>query len=141
MAGRLSPGAQVRLADLAALQEKVHRVHGLVEQFAAARTGGEHFLLPITRTFGQLKMQFMAGGFDAMSQLAGSMEIAARRGLSPTARVRVLREGVGSLRFQVELAQRLVVSEDQRMAASADAGTRPETPPDGGSSAAAETDN
>lgn len=113
MAGNLSPAAQVRLAELATLLEKVHRAHNLVEQYAAAKANAEQFLLPATRVFGQLKLEFMGAGFDAMSQLAGSMEIAARRGLSPMARVRVLREGVGSLRFQVELAQRAIVSEER----------------------------
>jgi hypothetical protein len=107
----LSPGARARIADLSSLIDKVHRAHSLVEQYAAAKVNPEQFLLPLSRQLTQLKMQFMAAGFDAMSQLAGSMEIAARRGLSPTAKVRVLREGIGSLKFQVELAQRAIVDE------------------------------
>jgi hypothetical protein len=107
----LSPGARARIAELSTLIDKVHRAHSLVEQYAAAKVNSEQFLLPLARQLTQLKMHFMAAGFDAMSQLAGSMEIAARRGLSPMAKVRVLREGVGSLKFQVELAQRAIVNE------------------------------
>jgi hypothetical protein len=113
MAGKLSPGTQARLAELGTLLEKVHRAHNLVEQYAAARTNAEQFLLPLTRTFGQLKLQFTGAGLDAMAQLAGSMEIASRRGLSQSTKIRVLREGVGSLKFQVELEQRTLVSENR----------------------------
>jgi hypothetical protein len=81
--------------------------------YATARTNPEQYLLPMSRQFMRLKMEFMGAGLDAMSQLAGSMEIASRRGLSPVQKVRILREGVGSLRFQLELAQRALVSEDQ----------------------------
>ena len=52
-------------------------------------------------------------GLDTISQLAGSMEIAAGRGASHHQKARILREGVGSLRFQVEQEQRKVVTEDQ----------------------------
>jgi hypothetical protein len=112
MAGKISAAAQGRLNDLGTFLEKVHRAHGLVENFAAAKANPDQFLLPLGRVFSQLKMQFMGAGLDAMSQLAGSMEMAAKRGLPPSARVRVLREGVGSMKFQIELAQRAIVSEE-----------------------------
>jgi hypothetical protein len=113
MAGKLSPAAQGKLADLQLLENKVQRVHGLVELFATVNTRQDQYLLPIARQFTRLKMEFMGAGLDAMSQLAGSMEIAARRGLSPVQKARILREGVGSMKFQLELAQRSVLSEDQ----------------------------
>jgi hypothetical protein len=111
MAGKLTPAAQVKLAEIATISERLHRVHGLVEQFAADRANGEQYLLPISRAFGQLKMLFTGSGFDAMAQLAGSMEMASRRGLSQAARIRVLRDGVGSLRFQLDLEQRMLQTE------------------------------
>jgi hypothetical protein len=113
MAGNISPAAQGRLNDLALLLDKVHRAHGLVEQYAAAKVKQDQHLLPLTRVFQQLKMHFMGAGLDGMSQLAGSMEIAARRGVSAHAKVRILREGVGSLRFQIELEQRAIVSAEK----------------------------
>jgi hypothetical protein len=116
MSGTLSPRARARLAELVTLGEKVHRAHALLEQYATARGEADHLLTLLGRTFGQLKLAFMGAGMDAMSQLAGSMEIAARRGMSATAKTRILREGVGSLRFQIELAQRAVVSEDRAAA-------------------------
>jgi hypothetical protein len=130
MAGNLSPAAQGKLAELAALLEKVHRAHSLVEQYAAARVNAEQFLLPLNRQLTQLKMQFMGAGLDSLSQLAGSMELASRRGMSPLARVRVLREGVGSIRFQVELAQRAIVTEAKSaQRTSAEAGDAAGDPP------------
>lgn len=114
MTGRLSPNAQIRYATLATFTEKVHRAHSLVEQFAAAGSkGGEQYTMPLSRHFRQLKLQFMGAGLDRLSQLCGSMELAAKRGMSHPARARILREGVGSLKFQLELEQRSIVSEDQ----------------------------
>jgi hypothetical protein len=127
----LSPGARARIAELSTLTDKVHRAHSLVEQYAAAKANSEQFLLPLVRQLTQLKLHFMAAGFDAMSQLAGSMEIAARRGLSPTAKVRVLREGLGSLKFQVGLAQRAIVDE----AKESDRQSKAASQVDGGESA------
>jgi hypothetical protein len=135
MAGKLSPATQVRLAELATLSEKLHRAHNLVEQFATDRINGEQYLIPVARTFGQLKLQFSGVGLDAMSQLAGSMEIAARRGLSTSAKIRVLREGVGSLRFQLEMEQRLLVSNDKAAREKAESEARAAddaAPPAGG---------
>lgn len=113
MTGKLSANAQVRLATLKDFDTRVARVHSLVEQFATDKARPEQFLSPIARTFAQLKLQFMGAGLDALSQLCGSMEMASKRGLSTTAKARILREGVGSLRFQLELAMRTVVSEDE----------------------------
>ncbi|MBR9988391.1 MAG: hypothetical protein KFH98_01485 [Gemmatimonadetes bacterium] len=113
MAGKLSPSAQGKLAILGEFVNRVQRVHGLVEQFATSKTNPDQFVMPMTRGFSQLKMVFMGAGLDAMSQLCGSMEIASKRGLSHMQKVRILREGVGSLKFQLELEQRAIVSEEQ----------------------------
>jgi hypothetical protein len=113
MAGKLSPTAQTRLSILNEFHARVQRVHGIVEQYSTSKTNPDQYLMAMTRAFSQLKMQFMGAGFDAMSQLCGSMEIASKRGLSYMQKVRILREGVGSLRFQLELEQRAVVSDDQ----------------------------
>jgi hypothetical protein len=109
---KISPSARGRLSELALLQEKVQRAHGLVEQYAAARANHEQFVHPVVRAFSQLKLHFMAAGLDTLSQLAGAMEVAARRGMSPLSKVRILRDGVGSMRFQVEMAQRAIMAEE-----------------------------
>jgi hypothetical protein len=112
MAGKISPAAQGRINDLGLLLDKVHRAHGLVELFATTKANPDQYLLPLTRVFTQLKMQFMGAGLDAMSQLAGSMAIAAKRSAPASSKARILREGIGSLKFQIELAQRAIVSEE-----------------------------
>ncbi|HEX6306687.1 MAG TPA: hypothetical protein VFZ69_00800 [Longimicrobiales bacterium] len=109
---KLSPSATARLSVLNEFMARVQRVHGLVEQYATNRMNPDQHLMPMTRAFSQLKLQFMGAGFDSMSQLCGSMEIASKRGLSYMQKVRILRDGVGSLKFQLEMEQRAVVSDD-----------------------------
>ena len=117
MAGLLSPQAQQKVAALHQMSEKVQHVYGLVERFAAVRDQHQAEVLsqPLKRAFGKLKRDLMGQGFDTMAQLAGSMEIAAGRGSAVQTKARILREGVGSLRFQVEHEARQVVAEDERM--------------------------
>lgn len=126
MAGRYSPQAQIKINALRALSEKVQHVHGMVEKYAVTKNPkeAERMSQPLKRAFGKLKLDLMGAGFDNMSQLAGAMEIAAGRGGSPRNKVRILREGVGSLRFQVEQEQRTIAAADereQRRAAEAEA--------------------
>ena len=113
----------MKLAELRKLTDKVHHVHGLVEKYAAAKTPQQarRQELPMKRAFGKLKLELMGAGFDALSQLAGSMELAAGRGGSQRNKTRILREGVGSLRFQMEQEQRNVKAEEQRQQRKADA--------------------
>lgn len=116
MAANLSPQTQVKLAALRHLNDQVQHVHGLVERFAATRdnTQAQRMALPMKRAFGRLKLDFLGAGYDAMSQLAGSMELAAGRSGSQRQKARILREGVGSLRHQVQHEQRRLKTEDQR---------------------------
>ena len=57
----------------------------------------------------------MGAGLDSISQLAGGMEIAAGRSGNQGTKTRILREGVGSVKFQMELAQRLILAEESKM--------------------------
>lgn len=115
MAGKISPQAQVKLATLRDMAKKVDHVRGLVEQYAVARgKNPELLVITIRRAFGRLKLDFMGAGLDSLSQLAGSMEIATRRGGAQYRKARILRDGVGSLMRQVELEQRSVLTQDQR---------------------------
>lgn len=116
MAGKLSPQAQIKMAALQKMVDKIHHVHGLVEKYAATKNPqhAQRLSMPMKRAFGKLKLDLMGAGFDTMSQQAGAMEIAAGRGGSQRNKVRILREGVGSLRFQVEQEQRKLATDDQR---------------------------
>src|SRR5690606_33858293 len=118
MAGKLSPRAQTRLAELAERDRRVHTVHGLVDQYAVARLNLESLELPLRRNFTQLKMHFMGAGLDALSQLAGSMEMTIRRGMAQSAKTRILREAVGNMRLQLEMEQRSVISEEREREAA-----------------------
>jgi hypothetical protein len=114
MSGNLSPAAQVKLATLQQVSDRVQHVHGLVERFATTRDPrqAEQYAQPMKRAFGRLKIELMGMGLDSLSQLAGAMEIAAGRGGGAATKGRILREGVGSMRFQVEHEQRQVLAQD-----------------------------
>jgi hypothetical protein len=114
MTGKLSPAAQLKLARLQDMADRVQHVYGLVERFASTRDPKQLELLtpPLKRAFQRLKLDLMAAGLDSMSQLAGAMEVAAGRGGSVHFKTRILRDGVGSLKSQIEHEQRHVVSED-----------------------------
>ena len=116
MAGHLSPRAQIKLTALRSMTDKVHHVHGLVEKYAAARTPQEaqRMTLPMKRAFGRLKMDLLGAGFDALSQQVAAMELAAGRGGSQRNKTRILREGVGGLRRQIEQEQRRIAAEGKR---------------------------
>lgn len=105
----------MKIATLHTVLDRVQKVYSQVERYAAEKDPKQAEMLtqPLKRSFGKLKLELMGAGLDSLSQLAGSMEIAAGRGGAQRTKVRILREGVGSMRFQVEQEQRKVVSEDQ----------------------------
>jgi hypothetical protein len=112
MAGKRSPTANLQINEIGEFLTKVHRVNGLVEQYATARQKPEMYEMAIRRGFQQLKLQFMGAGYDAISQLCGAMETAMKRGGSQQFKSRILREGIGSIRFQLELSQRTIAADD-----------------------------
>ncbi len=114
MAGKLSPKAQMRLKTLREMEDKVQHIYGLVEHYAASQgRSAEMYAMNVKRAFGRLKLELMGAGLDNLSQLAASMELAAKRGGSQHKKLRILREGVGTLKFNIEMEQRSVVSADQ----------------------------
>jgi hypothetical protein len=113
MAGKLSPVAQQQLAVYEGFTQEVGRIHSLVEQFATAKTGHENLRAMIKRSAGMSKLKFMTQGLAQLSQICGSIEMAAGRGGPPAAAARGLRELVGQLKFQVELGIRGVMRDDE----------------------------
>jgi hypothetical protein len=111
----LSPAALQKMATLHHMTERVQHIHGLVERFATTRDPklAEPLVQPMKRAFGRLKLELSGAGLDSLSQLAGSMEVAAGRGGSIQMKIRILREGVGSIRYQLDQEARSVASEDQ----------------------------
>lgn len=112
MAGKLSPAAQARLSLLQGFEPLISRLHNLIEQWAVARSGQETLNISIRRTADQLKLKLMGVGLDTLSQQAGAIAMAATRAGNPAQKARVLRENMGALKFQLELAMRTVVRED-----------------------------
>lgn len=124
MASKLSPQAQAKLAMLDELAQKVQKVYGLVEQFAAARDSQDVLGHSLKRAFGRLKLGFLGQGMDQLAQLAAGMETASGRAGSPQNKVRILREAVGSMKFQLDLERRVTL----KSAEDADSGQSAENP-------------
>jgi hypothetical protein len=120
----------MKMASLQAMADRVQHVHAMTERYAATRDPRKLQLLgmPLKRAFGKLKLELMGAGLDTLSQLAGSMEIAAGRGGSQRQKCRILREGVGSLRFQIEQEQRRLIADDQAARLRAEARGAPDDP-------------
>jgi len=110
---KLNPVAQQKLIVLGDLYNRVQRLHGLVEQYATVRANPGAFEGPIRRACEQLKATLMGHGYGAMAQLAGALVLAAKRSGAVSGKARVLREGVGSLRSQIESEQRALVAENR----------------------------
>src|SRR5688500_9755329 len=98
---KMSARANLAVLEIGEFITKVARLHGLVEQYAAAKTNAQQYEMPAMRSLQQLKLQLMSAGFDSLSQICGGMEMALRRGGSQVTKVRTLREGVGTLKFQL----------------------------------------
>lgn len=113
MSGKYSPAAQQKLASYEAFTNDVGRLHGLVEQFAVAKTGHEGIRASIRRTAGNLKLKFMTSGKAQLSQLSGAIEMIASRGGTPNTATRAFREAIGQLKFQIELEMRIIIKEDE----------------------------
>ncbi|MEO5509718.1 MAG: hypothetical protein ABIS27_03755 [Longimicrobiales bacterium] len=111
----MSPTANLAVIEIGEFLTKVARVHGLVEQYAAAKSNPGMYEMPAVRAVQQLKLQFMGAGFDSLSQLCGAMETTLRRGGSQVTKARILREGVGTMKFQLDLAQRTIKAEDMQV--------------------------
>ncbi len=114
MVQKLSTRAQVRIMALREFEQKTQRIYGLVEQYATGKTESEQLVNSLKRALAGLKRELLGAGFEQLSQLAGAMEVAAGRRLTQQAKSHILREGVGSIRFQLDLEARTTVSDDLR---------------------------
>ena len=114
MAGKLSPAAALKVNELEGFVPKVQHLHTLVEQYAAAKVNPDNWCGNIKRSGEQLKMKLMGVGLDNMSQLCSALAQAAGRAGNQTQKARLLRELVGNLRFQLDLAIRTIIIEDER---------------------------
>jgi hypothetical protein len=95
---------------------RMHHVRGLVEKMAVERGDNDALATQCRRAFNQLKMQLAGAGLDIMANLCGQLELTARRGMPQAAKVRILREGVGTLTRQIDVAKRQIVTAAKRAA-------------------------
>jgi hypothetical protein len=112
MSGKMSPAAQVKLANFERFVAEVGRINALVEQFAVAKTGQDNIKAMIKRQAAQSKLKFMTTGLAQLSQNCAAIELAAARSGSQGAQARTLRELVGQLKFQIDFEIRTVLRED-----------------------------
>ena len=124
MAGKLSPIAQQKLAQLEIFTPRVMRLHSLVETYAAARTNQDTTLAAIKRAAEALKLSFMSAGLEVMSQTCGNLWMAVGRGGTQVTKTRTFREIVGTLRFQMDLEVRTILREDEERQTKEDPGRR-----------------
>ena len=107
MAGSKLDGAGVqKMKTLDVANVQVQRLHGVVENYALAlkrKQQTQLFSLQIKRALtplvGLLKPQF-----GLIADQVASMNLVASRGGSETTKLRILREGVGSLKQALEIA-------------------------------------
>ena len=85
---------------------QVQRLHGIVEHYALALKRKQptmNFGLQIRRSLPPL-VTLLKGQFGLISDQVAALHLVVTRGSNETTRVRVLREGVGSLRQALEIA-------------------------------------
>jgi hypothetical protein len=84
----------------------LHRIHGLVETYALCVTKKNptaHYIQQIRRALPPL-IGLLKGQFGMIADQATSLNLLATRGSNEQTRLRVLREGVGSIRMALDVA-------------------------------------
>ena len=104
----ISPRDQGKLDALTDITRAAQTIYGLTEQFAAARSGEDSIAHQIKRRYGRFKRNLSNAGFDQVAQLAGGMEMAAGRRGSQRMKTRILREGMGTIRHQLDMEERVI---------------------------------
>ena len=84
----------------------LQRLHGMVEQYALSLKQNKPtsmYAQQVKRTLSPL-VGLLKGQFGMIADVAAALNLIATRGGSETVKIRMLREGVGSLRQQLEIA-------------------------------------
>ena len=107
MAGPKLDGAGVqKLKTLEEATTMLHRLHGLVETYAIAVKKAQptaHYIQQIRRALPPM-VGLLKGQFGMISDQVASLNLLATRGSNEQTRVRVLREGVGSIRLALDVS-------------------------------------
>ena len=84
----------------------LHRLHGLVETYAIAVKKSQptsHYIQQIRRALPPL-IGLLKGQFGMIADQVAALNLLATRGSNEQTRLRVLREGVGSVRIAIDIA-------------------------------------
>ena len=107
MAGPKLDGAGVqKLKTLEEATTMLHRLHGLVETYAIAVKKAQpssYYVQQIRRALPPM-IGLLKGQFGMIADQVASINLLATRGSNEQTRVRVLREGVGSIRLALDIA-------------------------------------
>jgi hypothetical protein len=107
MAGPKLDGAGVqKLKTLEEATTMLHRLHGLVETYAIAVKKAQpssYYVQQIRRALPPM-IGLLKGQFGMIADQVASLNLLATRGSNEQTRVRVLREGVGSIRLALDVA-------------------------------------
>ena len=107
MAGPKLDGAGVqKMKTLEDATTMLHRLHGLVETYAMAVKKSQptsHYIQQIRRALPPL-IGLLKGQFGMIADQVAALNLLATRGSNEQTRLRVLREGVGSIRIAMDIA-------------------------------------
>jgi hypothetical protein len=109
MSTQLTPQQRERLQTIETMRQRVQHLHGLVEKFGVAGKEADAQTSALRRAIGQLKLQLLGNNFPVLAQTCAQLELSARRGTA-VARLKQLRDGIGTLRFQLEAEQRVILA-------------------------------
>jgi len=98
---------------LETLLKEADHFSALVEQFAAAKKGGEMYAAQVARELGQLRQKAMMRNLGFVADAAGQLGVMASRGGSPMMKSRVLRDGVVSLHALIERTIKGLITADE----------------------------
>jgi len=113
MAGKLSAGAQQELVFFEEVKKKVDRLHSLIEQVSAAKTGQDQMMGPINRTAVDVQRLLMNKGYGVMADSANQVAMNAKRGGGMQMKIRAFRELVNSIKAAMDTRMKMIVAEDK----------------------------
>jgi len=110
---KLSAKSTETIEYLEAVLKEADHFAALVEQYAAAKKGGDAYATQVSRELGQLRQKAMARNLGFIADAAGQLGVMASRGGSPMMKARVLRDGVASFRALVERTIKATITADE----------------------------
>jgi hypothetical protein len=123
MAGtKLSATAQLKIEALTEARRKFDRIHSLVEQYAAAKSGEDALMSSLYRAGTDVQRLFMNNGYGVMADHANQITMLAKRGVGKQLKVRTFREAVASVRAAIEHTEKMIVDEEKKAHEQADPG-------------------